>query len=108
MKTLLTAALVLASACSTADPTTADKTAAATVDASQQLMRPVQDAANKTLQEIKANDARRRAELKAKQDADREAKAKKIYRWKDKDGTPHISDQAPPAGTPNVTVTLRP
>lgn len=65
------------------------------VAAGQKLMQPVQDATLKALDGISQDFQRKEAERRAKLAADREARTPKAYRWKDKDGAWHLSDNPP-------------
>lgn len=77
----------------------ASEAGTATVSAGQAVMQPVQDATIKALGDIDQGFQRREAERRTKLAADREARQPKAYRWKDKDGTRHLSDTAPQDGS---------
>ena len=65
------------------------------VSVGQQLMQPVQDATLQALVEYGRRMAEREAARRAQLAADREARRPKAYRWKDRDGTWHLSDREP-------------
>lgn len=58
-------------------------------------MEPVEAAALKALDEYGKSIERQNAERRKQREADREARRPKAYRWKDADGSWHISDQPP-------------
>lgn len=109
MKLRTVTILLLATAIQACDRTpteTVQRAANATsnelVNASQQLMKPVDTASQKALDDIYAGHVKREAARKAKIAADRESRAPKAYRWQDDAGTWHLSDRPPEGYTAEV------
>lgn len=76
------------------------------VSASAEVTKPVNDAMQDALKQMGDGFERRNEERKARTEADREARQPKAYRWKDKNGQWHVSDQVPPEGTEYEVIVL--
>lgn len=111
-KPTLAALACILSACGATEPkdsTVTQQAAKAVADAAlaegQRRVQPLGVATQKALDQMHEDYQKKAAERRAVTVADREARAPKAYRWKDKDGTWHISD-TPPA--PEIAVEVIP
>lgn len=107
MKAITALAALALCGCSAEQPTsTAQAIATGTMEASQRLMKPVEEAALQGIDaHLEATNARGEA-IKAKRLAAEEAAKPKAYRWKDTAGQWHISDTAPTDRTATEVIAL--
>lgn len=108
MKSITALAALALCACSAEQPkSTAEAIAAGTMEASQRLMKPAEEAALQGIADhLEATNARGAA-TKEKRLAAAEAAKPKAYRWKDAAGQWHISDTAPSDGTATEVIALQ-